>query len=229
MQRGDVPRLLVVSLASVAGYHLSLNYAETIVSSGLAGLFNSLGPVFAVVLSALFLKEKIGLKLLLAIVLAVSGAAILSVSTSTLSFASLSGPLAAVFAAFMYGVFSVGSKPLVAKYGALQVATWSAMVGTTLLLPLASTELPIELVSLSTGGWISMLYLAIMVTVVGYTLFYALVGTRTVSILTVQLYLVPLVSVIGGATLLGEQVTVSTAVGGALLLGAIATATRSKK
>src|SRR5438445_2768108 len=38
VQKHHIPRIFVVSLASVTGYHLSLNYAETIVSAGLAGL-----------------------------------------------------------------------------------------------------------------------------------------------------------------------------------------------
>src|SRR6266705_4761113 len=49
VQRHHIPRILAVSLASVTGYHLSLNYAETIVSAGLAGLLISLGPIFVVV------------------------------------------------------------------------------------------------------------------------------------------------------------------------------------
>ncbi len=65
VQRSHIPRILMVSFASVAGYHLSLNYAETIVSSGLAGLLISMGPIFAVLLSAFFLKEKIGRRLFL--------------------------------------------------------------------------------------------------------------------------------------------------------------------
>lgn len=36
IKREHVPRILLVAFASVGGYHLSLNYAETIVSSGLA-------------------------------------------------------------------------------------------------------------------------------------------------------------------------------------------------
>jgi len=67
VQKHHIPRILAVSLASVTGYHLSLNYAETIVSAGLAGLLISLGPIFVVVLSGLFLKEKIGSRLALAL------------------------------------------------------------------------------------------------------------------------------------------------------------------
>jgi drug/metabolite transporter (DMT)-like permease len=67
IQRKHVPRLLVVSFASVVGYHLSLNYAETIVSSGLAGLLISFGPIFIVLLSSIFLKEKIRKNLIVAL------------------------------------------------------------------------------------------------------------------------------------------------------------------
>src|SRR5438128_4417216 len=63
VQRHHIPRILAVSLASVTGYHLSLNYAETIVSAGLAGLLISLGPIFVVVRSALLLKGEIGKRL----------------------------------------------------------------------------------------------------------------------------------------------------------------------
>ncbi len=51
VQKGHIPRILLVSFASVVGYHFSLNYAETIVSSGLAGILISFGPVFIALLS----------------------------------------------------------------------------------------------------------------------------------------------------------------------------------
>src|SRR3989442_13835417 len=74
VQKRHIPRILAVSLASVTGYHLSLNYAETIVSAGLAGLLISLGPIFVVVLSGLFLKEKIGKRISLALAERMDGA-----------------------------------------------------------------------------------------------------------------------------------------------------------
>src|SRR5438552_11279744 len=67
VQRHHIPRILVVSIASVVGYHLSLNYAETIVSAGLVGLLISLGPIFVVMLSGVFLKEQIDNRLTLAL------------------------------------------------------------------------------------------------------------------------------------------------------------------
>src|SRR5579862_4346234 len=62
----DLPRLLLISFANVPLYHLSLNYGETSVSAGVAGLLVSLGPIFIALLSRAVLKEKIGKQLAIA-------------------------------------------------------------------------------------------------------------------------------------------------------------------
>jgi drug/metabolite transporter (DMT)-like permease len=225
--RKDIPRFALVSFASVGGYHLSLNYAETIVSAGLAGLLISFGPIFIVLLSAIFLKEKIGSKLLIAIALAMAGALVLSFNAD-LSFHQVTGPLAVILAAFMYGVFSVGSKPLVKRYGAMSVAVWVAVIGTVFIIPLLSASFIASVGSLSMDGWLSVLYLAILSTVVANIILYTLIGGRAVSRLGVQLYLIPIVSLVGGMLILGESFTAFTVLGAGLMFTAIALATRKK-
>ena len=225
VQRDHIPRILVVSLASVIGYHLSLNYAESIVSAGLAGLLISLGPIFVVVLSSLFLKEKIGKRLALALASAMSGAAVLSLSTG-LNFQQITGPLAVAFSAFMYSVFAVGSKPLVKQYGALPTAIWIALIGTAFTLPLISMDFITKIQQLSTITWLSVLYLALLSTVLANVILYLLIGNRSVSRLSIQLYIVPLVSLVGGIVLLGEGVTTLTVLGGILMFAGVALATR---
>jgi drug/metabolite transporter (DMT)-like permease len=225
VQKHHIPRILVVSLASVAGYHLSLNYAETIVSAGLAGLLISLGPIFVVLLSALFLKEKIGHRLTLALAAAMTGAVVLSLSAG-LNSREITGPLAVVFSAFMYSVFAVGSKPLVKEYGALPTAIWVALIGTAFTLPLTTLNFITQVQQLSTITWLSVIYLALLSTVLANVILYLLIGNRSVSRLSIQLYIVPLVSLIGGIVLLGESVTILTILGGILMFTGVALATR---
>ena len=224
IKRRHIPRILLVSFASVVGYHLSLNYAETIVSSGLAGLLISFGPIFVVLLSALFLKEKVGSTLMLALALAVTGAVILTINTD-LSFLQITGPFAVVLAAFMYSVFSVGSKPLVKEYGALPVAIWVAVIGTVFTLPLVSWSFFAQVFNLSVVGWLSVFYLAVLSTVVANMILYTLISDRAVSRLSVQLYLIPLVSLVGGVLLLGESFSTFTVLGACFLFAGIAVAT----
>jgi drug/metabolite transporter (DMT)-like permease len=226
-QKKDLPRLLVVSLNNVVIYHLALNFAEKTVSAGLAGLLVSLGPVFVTVLSLILLKEKIGNRMIVALLLAMIGALILA--GSDLGSTSFFGPLFVVIAALAYAVFAVTSKPLVQKYGPAPVTIWAGLVGTLMLLPSLSPSFVTQVASLSAKGWSSVLYLSLLSTVAGYILFYTLVSRGAVSRLSIQLYAVPIVSVLGGVILLGETVTIFTVIGGALLLGSIALATGVRK
>lgn len=228
-ERKDLPRLLLVAFFNVVGYHLSLNYAEKTVSSGLAGLLISLGPVFSVLLSVVFLKEKVGARLRFGLMLAVLGAGILSLQDLQGGFTSLPGPLAVVLTAFSFAAFSILTKPLVAKYGAIPIASWAGILGTTMLLPLTPSTFAKDVAALSLPGWASLLYLSLLSTVLGYLMFYTMVGRGGISTLMVQLYLAPVVSVIGGVILLQESLTPFTLIGGAAMLIAVWLATSVRK
>lgn len=225
-ERGDVPRLLVVAFANVAGYHLSLNYAETTLSAGLSALLIAFGPIFIVVLSYLLLHEKAGRRVTLGLVLAFAGTAVLSLGTTSVSdFSSFAGIFEALFTALCYALFAVLGKPLVHKYGSAPTTILTGLVGTALMTPLLSESFFSQAASLTMDGWLGVLYLGLLSTVFGYLMFYTLVSRGTVTRLSIQLYLIPVVSIIGGALLLGEQVTASVVLGGGMMLVAVAIST----
>lgn len=91
--------------------------------------------------------------------------------------------------------------------------------------PLASPSLIAEAETLSMTGWASVLYLSILSTVLANVIYFTLVSRQAVSRLGVQLYVVPLVSAVGGVLILGETLFPATYAGGALLLAAVAVAT----
>jgi drug/metabolite transporter (DMT)-like permease len=228
-ERRDLLRLLVISLLNVPAYHLTLNFGETTVSSGLAGFLVAMGPVLIAVFSAVLLKEKLGRKLALALAIGVAGTLVMFVPDLSLNSAgSILGPLEVLVAAFSFALFSVLSKPLVTKYGSASVTIWAALAGTLMLLPLLSPNFGAETISLSLEGWISVLFLSLLSTVAGYLMFYALVSRSAVSKLGIQMYLIPVVSVIGGILLLQEGLNTYTIAGGAVLLLSVAIATRSR-
>jgi drug/metabolite transporter (DMT)-like permease len=227
-ERKDFPRLLVVALTSTVIYHLALNAAEKIVDASLAGLLISLAPLSTVLLSAVVLHEKIGSRLWFALVVAITGAVIISSPSLSLGSSTLAGPLLVVLAAVSSATFTVASKPLVGKYGPFPVAAWAAFLGTAILVPLLSQSLVQQAETLSLVGWASVLYLAILSTVVANMVFFTLVSRQAVSRLGVQLYLVPVVSAVGGVLILGESPAWATIVGGGVLLLAVGLATTVK-
>lgn len=223
----DFPRLLVVALTSVVIYHLSLNTAEKQVDASLAGLLISIGPLTTVLLSSAVLHERIGPRVWFAVVLAILGSFLISSPGLTLGTSTITGPLLVVVAAIAGGTFTVASKPLTTKYGPFAVAAWAAFLGTAMLLPLITPSLVTQAESLSVKGWTSVLYLALLSTVLANMIFFTLVSRQKLSRLGVQLYLVPAVSAVGGVVILGETLAAATIVGGVLLLVAVGLATTS--
>jgi len=225
-ERKDVPRLLAVALANVAGYHISLNYAETTLSAGLSALLIAFGPIFIAVLSYLLLGERVGRKVLLGLALAFIGTVILSTgSISVNDLSSYGGIVEALITALCYALFAVLGKPLVHKYGSASTTIMAGLIGTAMMLPLLSGSFVTQVSVLSFTGWFSVVYLSLLSTVFGYLMFYAMISRGAVTRLSIQLYLIPVVSVIGGALLLSEPVTLSVLAGGGLMLVAVGIST----
>lgn len=224
----DLPRLLMVSFANVPMYHLSLNSGEVTVSAGVAGLLVALGPILIVLLSRVSLKEEIGRQLGVALIVATCGTVLLSLSELGGPSGSTIGVLEILITAVAYALFAVFSKPLVVKYGALPIAIRAGTIGTAMLLPLLSPNFVTQVSTLPVTGWLAVLYLSVLSTVLAYSMFYVLVSRNTVSRLSVQLYLIPVISVIGGILILGQGLTVFTVAGGSVLLLGVALATRRR-
>jgi len=226
-ERRDIPRLLVVAFANVVGYHISLYYAETTLSAGLSALLTSFGPIFIAILSYLLLSEKAGKKVLVGLLLAIAGTAVLSIGSVSLNdLSSYGGIIEALLTAFCYALFTVLGKPLVHKYGSASTTILAGLIGTAMMLPLLTPSFFVQTSALSLTGWAGVLYLSLLSTVFGYLMFYALVSRGAVTRLAIQLYLIPVVSVVGGALLLSEPLTTSVVVGGGMMLVAVGISTQ---
>jgi drug/metabolite transporter (DMT)-like permease len=224
----DFPRLLVVAVTSVDIYHLSLNYSEKIVDASVAGVLISLGPLFSIVFSTVLLDERMGRRFGLGLVMALAGATIISLPDLNLASGTIFGPLGVVLSSLATGIYTVSSKPLVGKYGPFPVAVWAAFLGTAILLPLASPGLVQQAMTLSVRGWAAVLYLAVLSTVLANLIFFTLLSRQSVSRLSIQLYLVPLVSVVGGILVLNESLSLAVVAGGVVLLLGVTLGTRSR-
>jgi len=225
-ERRDIPRLLAVALANVVGYHISLYYAETTLSAGLSALLTSFGPIFIAILSYVLLNEKAGKKVLAGLLLAIAGTAVLSTGSISINdLSSYGGIVEALITALCYALFAVLGKPLVHKYGSAPTTIMAGLIGTAMMLPLLTPSFFTQASTLSITGWAGVLYLSLLSTVFGYLMFYGLVSRGAVTRLSIQLYLIPVVSVIGGALLLNEPLTTSIVIGGGMMLTAVALST----
>jgi drug/metabolite transporter (DMT)-like permease len=223
----DIPRLVASGAAAVPAYHISLNFAEQSVEAGTAAILIATAPIFATVLSGLYLDEKVTWRTLVGLVLAFGGVFVMvwfggSIGAGEVD---LVGAAAVIFASLMYAVFTTLAKPLLPKYGSSTVTVLTILTGTALVLPLASGGTLTEAANLSLRGWTAVISLALLSTFTAMMLFFYALSSQTLSRLSVQLYLVPLISVVAGVILLGESVNVNLVVGGAMILLGVRVAT----
>src|SRR5205085_2766592 len=133
IERADWPKLLLLGFCGVVVYHLALNYGEQYVSADLASLIVASMPVMVALLSRAFLREEVNATRWAGITLAL--AAVLVLTFLRLAGApphpdSLTGAAVVVLAPTAWAIYTVVSKPLVSKYGALRMTTYATVTGT---------------------------------------------------------------------------------------------------
>jgi len=218
--------LLVISTLMNAAPFLLFAYAETEVSSLLAGILNSLTPLITLLFSLVVLPdEPPTAEKVAGIAVGFAGVLVVLAPWEGLGGGSLIGALACIGAATCYGLGFPYLRRHLSGRPETGVAISAAQVslGGLLLLffaPLA--PLPGELPGLA--AWLSILALGALGTGVAYIMNFNVVreaGAQTASMVT---YLVPVFAVAFGVLLLGEAVSWHEPAGGALIIAGVALA-----
>jgi len=134
----------------------------------------------------------------------------------------LAGSLLVVVAAIVWGIYSVGSRSLIHRYGALPLTTWSLVVGggVNVLLGVPGL-LALDFRTVSVAGWIGVVYAGILGIGMAYLLWNR--SVRKVGNAATSLHgsLVPVVAVGIGWLWLGEVPTPTQLAGGAVVVGSL--------
>ncbi|MDP9295357.1 MAG: DMT family transporter [Actinomycetota bacterium] len=229
LERADWPKILLLGVCGVGVYHLSLNYGEQFVSADLASLIVASMPVMVALLSRAVLQEDVNVTRWAGIGIALAGVVVLiflGTGGEHIRVESLTGAAVVVLAPTAWAIYTVVSKPLVAKYGALRLTTIAMVTGTVLIAP---AGIPAAIsdagrLTLSDWGWLA--FLAFGCSTYAYTIWFYALGLMPASSLAPWVYLVPIASISWAAIVLGERVTPFLAVGGAMVLGGVFLAER---
>lgn len=215
-------RIFWIALVSAA-----IQYSLTF--SGLKGLDASTAVLvlqlevpLLVLLGALLLKEKPGRRKWIGIAFAFLGVCFI-VGEPKLGGAL--GPLALVVAgAVAWAIGQIMVRRLVSLDG-LTLIAWVAVFATPQLfvVSFAVEGPPLPYIAAADGiVWGAVVYLGLIMTGLGYGLWYTLIRRHPVSQVAPFLLLMPVFSVIGGVALLGERPTLQIALGGAAVIAGLA-------
>jgi drug/metabolite transporter (DMT)-like permease len=222
--------LVVIGVLWFAVYHLALNQGEVWVDAGTASMLLQVSPVLVAVLAAVFLGERFTVPLVIGLLVAFAGVALIGLSGSgddgVDTSKMLLGALLCVVAAVTYSVSLILQKPLVADLSAVHVTWLACVIGAAACLPFAPA-LVTEAAAAPTSSLLWVVYLGVFPTALAFTTYAYALQHMTASSLGVTTYLVPPLTIVMALVFLGETPPPVAYVGGALALVGVAIARRA--
>lgn len=178
-------------------------------------------PVIVVLLAALFLRERITRKILLALACGLIGTALLTGTPSGKEGFShlLVGVLLSLVSAAAYALVILIGQILSSRYHSLQVNAASFGSGSLILLG-CSLLTPLTL-SYPAEGWLLLLYMGCIPTALAYVLFQVGIRSTPATLTSILTFCEPLTAAILAWLLFGERLSQLGIVGALLLLGTL--------
>ncbi|MBM3519719.1 MAG: hypothetical protein FJX63_02945 [Alphaproteobacteria bacterium] len=223
--REDWGRFAVSGLAGMAGYNWFVNAGIALVPVGVGTIVTMIEPLLIAVLAFLLLGERLSRHVLGGAVLACAGAVALfwrDLTAASPEGVPLLGIVYLLLCCLAWAIYTIVTKPLLAKYDSFTVTAVTMLVAAPVLIGAATEPLPQLFHSLTIRQWGELLYLVIPNGLLGTFLWNY--GTKHLSgtAAGLYLYLVPVIAVAAGALMLGEPVTIFVLLGGALMLFGVA-------
>jgi len=232
LHKKDIIPIFLLGFFGVIVYHLGLNYGEQLISPGAASLIIATIPVYIIILSAVFLKEKLNLIGMAGISLSLMGVLIISIrgtESATIEITYLSAALAVFIAAIMGALYTIAGKKMLERYNGFSLTIYAIILGSTGLIPFAilsnfgilkfaGRPLLEEVGSMSYETWIAIIFLGAFSTVIGYIIWYVALQLKTATEISVYLYLIPVFSTLVSFFLFDDKITLYYVLGGILVI-----------
>lgn len=185
-----------------------------------AALLYALTPLGVYLLSLARGRERRSTRATLGILTAFTGVVVLLLGRGLAQArGSLMGDLLILAAVVAWVVFTTEGKPFAAAHGPLRSTAWSMVVATLLLVPLMPLYLePARTFAASPAALGSIVYLALLTSVVAYLIWYYALSKVPASRVAIFSNLQPAMSALAAWAVLGEALPAELLLGGALVL-----------
>lgn len=228
MRLKDFAWLVLCSLIGVVGNQFLFVKGLSLTTAINATLLSTTIPVFALFVSIVCGYDRLSVKRLGGIALAICGVVYL-VNPHRADFTAQTtiGNLLIVSNSLLYGAYIVISKGLFERYGALNVITWIFLVGAAMTIPVGLYTLRTEhLQAIGTSVWLATLFIILFPTVGAYYLNAWALTKVSPSIVATYIYLQPLIGFGLAPLFLGEKWNSRTVVAALLVFAGVALVTR---
>ena len=211
-----------------AGFLLGLKLA----GASHAGIFYALNPILVFAGALLLGQARFRADILIASLLAIGGAVAVTLSanpssTSPVGGSMVPGDLLLLLAVASWSAFSVLSRPLIRRYGAIETLCTVFLLGALLHTPLALRDIArFDPSAVTARGWIGAAYLTLVTSYINYMLWYWVIARHDITRVAVVTNCHFLVTVSVSTVVLHEPVGALFAIGCVLMLCGVMLATR---
>jgi len=175
-------------------------------------------PVFTALFAVIAGRDRLTLRMAVGLVLAVFGVIALS------GFAvPHQGDAFVLLNAASYAIYVVFSKSAVVRYGALAVMAWVFGAATILFAPIGAASLVRDVPHWSLGAYALVAFVVLVPTVLAYGVNAWALGRATPTLVTIYIYLQPLVVIALSAMQLGQTPQTASLFGGLFILAGVTT------
>jgi len=188
-----------------------------------ASLIYAMTPIFALIFSALFLKEKVNFYKVLGVILSFVGVGIVFAEHGlSLNMEYLKGNVIIMFGAMFWALYSILGKPMVVKYGAFYVTGVAMIIGSLIYLPIGLYDfVNLDFRSISFASYLGVVYLGVGTSIFGYFLWYYAIGKIEASKVVIFTNGQPIMTAILGMIIFGNPITLPFLIGGTLVVAGV--------
>jgi len=226
-KKADVPLFIWSGFTGFFVYMWAFNAGTALVLSGISSFIISTVPIFTLLLSIIFLKEKANLSIWLGVGISLIGIAIIGVTQITEMRMNI-GIWLLLVASISASVYVIIQRRILQKYTTIQATAYSIFFGTAFMcifLPKFISEFSLTYMSAN----IIVVYLGVFPAALAYFFFgYALSKAEKTIYVTNFLYLIPFVSSILAFWWLGEEMPMLAFLGGIVAIAGMIIANSSK-
>lgn len=208
----DLWRMFLLGAFGVVGYHYFFFSSLLYTDAANSAIINATNPIYTGTLAALFLGERLSLRNYLGVLVAMAGVLFLLVRGDLSMLAQFDfnrGEILMLLGVFCWVIYSLMVKPLSRSYSGFTITWYAALFGVGQLLFLVLLEQPVEQVQrLSTASILSLLYMGVLASGVGYYLFVVSIHQIGLTRTAGSVYsTVPIFVALLALLFFGEQVT----------------------
>ncbi len=217
----DIRRILWLGFITNAFYQFLFVLGLARTGAGNGALIMALSPVFAFLIGVAMGRERFSRGVLIGIIMSLAGvAAIVAFGSEGISFAgSWRGDLLMMAASICWGWQSAESTRLLGKYGPIRLTVATMIAGTAMMVPMSLPWIIAQpWPSIAPIAWLGLGYSALLSIAYGYFVWAHALNTIGVARTSVFNNLTPIVALLAGWLLLGENPVASQIAGVVLVL-----------